>query len=106
MTKVCHRHELLKQVQIGDRILLVNPPVFETRYNWLRWNQPLDLLRIGAYLKSSKKCDVELFDFMLPNTKATFKKGFCPDKSDIEKSATEISPTRIQCGDLESRSTH
>ena len=74
MTKSVTGHELLKQVQIGDRILLVNPPVFETRYNWLRWNQPLDLLRIGAYLKSSKKCDVELFDFMLPNNKGHVQK--------------------------------
>ena len=74
MTKSVTGHELQKQVQPGDRILLVNPPVFETRYNWLRWNQPLDLLRIGAYLKSNIKCDVELFDFMLPNKKGHVQK--------------------------------
>ena len=74
MTKSVTGQALLKQVQKGDRILLVNPPVFETRYSWLRWNQPLDLLRIGAYLKSSKKCSVELFDFMLPNPKGRVQK--------------------------------
>ena len=74
MTKSVTGQTLLKQVQKGDRILLVNPPVFETRYSWLRWNQPLDLLRAGAYLKSSKKCSVELFDFMLPNDKGRVQK--------------------------------
>ena len=33
-----------------DRILLVNPPVEETRYSWIRWNQPLDLLKIASFL--------------------------------------------------------
>ena len=74
MTKSVTGNALLEQVQSHARILLVNPPVFETRYSWLRWNQPLDLLRIGAYLKSSKKCDVELFDFMLPNEKGRVQK--------------------------------
>ena len=74
MTKSVTGTTLLEQVQRGDRILLVNPPVFETRYSWLRWNQPLDLLRIGSYLKNSKKCGVELFDFMLPNREGGVEK--------------------------------
>lgn len=50
----------------ADRILLVNAPVIESRYQWVRWNQPLDLLKIGTFLKTEIGCDVKLFDFMLP----------------------------------------
>jgi hypothetical protein len=50
----------------GDRILLINPPVIETRYQWSRWNQPLDLLKLGNFLKTEFGCEVKLFDFMLP----------------------------------------
>ena len=74
MTKTFTGESLLTQVQKGDRILLVNPPVFETRYSWIRWNQPLDLLKIGAYLKRSKDCTVELYDFMLPDDKGRVQK--------------------------------
>ena len=35
---------LNRYVSPSDCVLLVNPPVEETRYAWLRWNQPLDLL--------------------------------------------------------------
>ena len=58
---------LTKHVARADRVLLVNPPVEETRYSWLRWNQPLDLLTLGAYLKDKVGCSVELFDCMKPN---------------------------------------
>ena len=47
---------LNRYVSPSDGILLVNPPVEETRYAWLRWNQPLDLLKIGGYLKSHVGC--------------------------------------------------
>ena len=58
-----------RYVSPSDCILLVNPPVEETRYAWLRWNQPLDLLKIGGYLKSHVGCNVELLDFMKPDTR-------------------------------------
>jgi hypothetical protein len=58
---------LSKHVSHSDHILLVNPPVEETRYAWLRWNQPLDLLKIGGYLKQHVGCDVALLDFMKPD---------------------------------------
>jgi hypothetical protein len=58
---------LTKHVSHSDYILLVNPPVEETRYAWLRWNQPLDLLKIGGYLKQHVGCDVALLDFMKPD---------------------------------------
>jgi len=60
---------LNKSVSRSDCILLVNPPVEETRYAWLRWNQPLDLLKIGGYLKQRVECDVELLDYMKPDAK-------------------------------------
>ena len=60
---------LNRYVSPSDRILLVNPPVEETRYAWLRWNQPLDLLKVGGYLKSQVGCDVKLLDFMKPDTR-------------------------------------
>src|SRR5262249_7602863 len=49
------------------RILLVNPPVEATRYSWIRWNQPLDLLKIGAFLQREVGCSVNLLDFMKPD---------------------------------------
>lgn len=49
-----------------DRILLINPPVVDARYQWSRWNQPLDLLKLGNFLKTEFGCEVKLFDFMLP----------------------------------------
>jgi hypothetical protein len=56
----------------SDRILLINPPVIETRYQWIRWNQPLDLLKLSSFLQQEFGCEVKLFDFMLPvNGKVT-----------------------------------
>lgn len=50
------------------RVLLVNPPVQERRYHWLRWNQPMELLRLSSWLKAAHPgIDVRLFDFMLPD---------------------------------------
>ena len=51
-----------------SRVLLINPPVQERRYHWIRWNQPSDVLRLSTWIK--KHCagaDVRLFDFMLPD---------------------------------------
>jgi hypothetical protein len=59
---------LKKHLTRRSRVLLVNPPVQERRYHWLRWNQPLDLLRLSSWLKASHRgIEVKLFDFMLPN---------------------------------------
>src|SRR5262249_28630455 len=67
-----------KHVRQKDRVLLVNPPVEETRYSWLRWNQPLDLLKIGAFLRSKVGCNVELLDCMRPNADGTFQEKPLP----------------------------
>ena len=65
---------LSKHVGSSDHVLLVNPPVHETRYSWLRWNQPLDLLKIGRFLARERGCAVNLFDFMLPDRKGRVRK--------------------------------
>ncbi len=50
------------------KVLLVNPPVQEKRYHWLRWNQPLELLRLSTWLKEHvRAADIRLFDFMFPD---------------------------------------
>jgi hypothetical protein len=52
----------------GSKVLLINPPVEERRYHWLRWNQPLDLLRLSTWLRRTHgSVDVRLYDFMLPD---------------------------------------
>src|SRR5580704_1621979 len=58
-----------RAVGSGSRVLLINPPVQEKRYHWIRWNQPLELLRLSTWLKqNAKKVDVRLFDFMAPDS--------------------------------------
>ena len=61
---------------LKDKLLLINPPVIETRYAWVKWNQPLDLLKLGSYLKSQIGCDVKLFDFMLPTNGKVVRKAY------------------------------
>src|SRR5438105_15187574 len=68
MAKIVSANTLLsKHVTHRDRVLLLNPPVEETRYSWLRWNQPLDLLKIASRLRSHVECGVELLDCMKPD---------------------------------------
>ena len=62
-----------------DRILLVNAPVVESRYQWVRWNQPLDLLKLGTFLKTEIGCDVKLYDFMLPESGKVTRTANKPD---------------------------
>src|SRR5258708_807247 len=72
---------LKKNCSSQDRILLVNPPVIESRYQWIRWNQPLDLLKLSTHLKMHFECDVKLYDFMLP---VNNKVGRAANKPDSE----------------------
>src|ERR1700687_221162 len=59
---------LKHQLDQNSRVLLVNPPVQERRYHWLRWNQPAELLRLSSWLKATHPgIDVRLFDFMFPD---------------------------------------
>lgn len=43
------------------RILLVNPPVYDFRFEWAQWHQPIGLLQLAAYLIKKRK-DVRLVD--------------------------------------------
>ncbi len=68
MAKIITASTLMsRRVTARDRILLLNPPVEDTRYNWVRWNQPLDLLKIASRLRSRVRCAVELVDCMKPD---------------------------------------
>ncbi len=69
---------LAKHVASRDRVLLVNPPVEETRYSWIRWNQPLDLLKLAAHLRAKVGCKVELLDFMKPDSEGNVPEQFLP----------------------------
>jgi hypothetical protein len=65
--QILSAQEALNQTQ--GKVLLVNPPVIDSRYPWVRWNQPLDLLKLGTVLSQERNCQVKLFDFMLPTPK-------------------------------------
>ena len=59
---------LQRHLDGSAHVLLINPPVQERRYHWLRWNQPSELLRLSTWLKKAHPgIDVRLFDFMFPN---------------------------------------
>ncbi len=79
MAKIITANSLLsRQVTKRDRILLLNPPVEETRYSWLRWNQPLDLLKVASRLRSHVECSVELLDCMKPDETGKVKEDSLP----------------------------
>jgi hypothetical protein len=69
---------LAKHVTRKDRVLLLNPPVEETRYSWLRWNQPLDLLKVGSLLRSQTECAVDLIDCMKPDADGKVDEDWLP----------------------------
>jgi len=70
MAKLIQGSALLsKHVGCKDHVLLVNPPVQETRYSWLRWNQPLDLLKLASCLREQVRCQVSLLDCLKPDAK-------------------------------------
>jgi hypothetical protein len=78
MTKPISAQSLVKKVRRRDNVLLINPPVEETRYSWVRWNQPLDLLKIASFLRSHQGCAVRLLDFMKPNNKGEVPEEWLP----------------------------
>lgn len=43
------------------RVLLFNPPVYDTRFPWSRWQQPVTLLQLATLLRSFH-CDIRLID--------------------------------------------
>src|SRR5262245_51616711 len=79
MAKIVTANTLLsKHVTRRDRVLLLNPPVEETRYSWVRWNQPLDLLKIASRLRSHVGCGVELLDCMKPDESGKVAEDWLP----------------------------
>jgi hypothetical protein len=79
MAKIVTATTLLsKHVTRRDRVLLLNPPVEETRYSWIRWNQPLDLLKIASRLRSRVECGVELLDCMKPDASGKVAEDWLP----------------------------
>jgi hypothetical protein len=70
---------ITKNYSSCDRLLLVNAPVVESRYQWVRWNQPLDLLKFSSFLKTHVGCDVKLYDFMLPINNKVLRTANKPD---------------------------
>jgi hypothetical protein len=67
-----------RHVRKKDRVLLINPPVWETRYSWLRWNQPQDLLKLASYLRSRVGCEVHLLDCMRPDKEGFVAEAWLP----------------------------
>ncbi len=43
------------------RVLLFNPPVYDTRFPWNHWQQPVTLLQLATLLRNNG-CDVRLID--------------------------------------------
>src|SRR5947209_5177461 len=54
------------------RVMLFNPPVYDTRFPWSRWQQPVTLLQLATLLRRYQ-CDVRLIDalYVKPNVKLT-----------------------------------
>src|SRR5207244_3655833 len=51
------------------RVLLFNPPIYDTRFPWSRFQQPVALLQLSTFLRHHG-CDVRLIDalFTKPDT--------------------------------------
>ena len=95
MPEIITAKTLLNQyVSRVDYILLINPPVEETRYAWLRWNQPLDLLKIGGHLKENLGCDVALLDFMKPDARGKVLQQRLPGSRQTRMVGDESYPMR------------
>lgn len=56
-----------------DVILLINPYIYDVRYPWIKWNQPVGLLKIGTLLKEYGYSPI-LLDCLQPNARGIVKK--------------------------------
>lgn len=57
----------------GHMILLINPYVYDIRYPWIKWNQPVGLLRIGTLLKKFGH-KPKMLDCLKPDKRGIIKK--------------------------------
>src|SRR5206468_866355 len=46
---------------LPERILLLHPPVYDSRFSWSQWQRPNSLLKLGSYL-IEQGADVRLID--------------------------------------------
>src|SRR5947209_7389459 len=83
-----------KLVKRKDHVLLVNPPVEDTRYSWIKWNQPLDLLKIASFLRTEIGCEVTLLDFMKPDREGEVVRQRLPIGRENHEVGGEIYPMR------------
>jgi hypothetical protein len=56
-----------------DRALLLNPPVFDTRLHWAKWQQPAGLLQLGSRLQRAG-ADVKLIDALYQDRDARLRR--------------------------------
>lgn len=68
------------------RVLLFNPPVYDMRFPWSRWQQPVTLLQLGTLLHG-RQCDVRLVDALYVKPDVTLPRSridvFTRDESSI-----------------------
>src|SRR6266487_5307211 len=66
------------------RVLLFNPPVYDTRFPWSRWQKPVTLLQLATLLRSNE-CDVRLIDalYRKPNEKLTRRRMTVLTRGDV-----------------------
>src|SRR6266480_3849143 len=66
------------------RILLFNPPVYDTRFPWGRWQQPITLLQLATLLQSNG-CQVRLIDALYhkPDEKLTRRRMNVLTRGDV-----------------------
>src|SRR5439155_16726962 len=66
------------------RVLLFNPPVYDTRFPWSHWQQPVTLLQLATLLRRNA-CDVRLIDalYRKPNEKLTRRRMSVLTRGDI-----------------------
>src|SRR5258708_2321232 len=55
------------------RVLLCNPPIYDTRFPWARFQQPVALLQLSTLLQQHK-CDVRLLDALVPDENAVHRR--------------------------------
>src|ERR1700693_5455777 len=66
------------------RVMLFNPPVYDTRFPWSRWQQPVTLLQLATLLRRNA-CDVRLIDALnrKPNEKLTRRRMSVLTRGDV-----------------------
>jgi hypothetical protein len=55
------------------QVLLCNPPVYDTRFPWARWSQPVTLLQLSTLLRRYG-CDVRLLDALSTRENALLRR--------------------------------